>query len=583
MGGSQVTVAVCSVGDASDCLPSCLNALGAAGMEDPLLLQGVEGMASLRNRALAECRTPLIAFVDDDVLVEEGWLVTLAAQWAKIPAVFGCLGGPVTAVARPGSPRWMSDELARATSANTPHAEAGEVDAAVQTFSGGNLSFRCAALAGIGGFWPAKGTGRTRDWYSEEHHAQRELARAGWKAYFDPRLAATRIVGPGSGARSIAMGQARAGARRSLVGGSTHREYSQALRAASGALFAGVALKPSLAMERLVRAAGHGGTIAPGLVAGKTLEPASPATQFRHSIPSGTRMRRRRRSMPAIYCFHRVTDVDVPSGLAVTTAAFREQLSSLARTGRASTIEQIAGSTEAANCFAVTFDDGYADNLHLALPILEEFGIPATFFITTAHIKSGDAFWWDQVARLLNAAKSSPRDRGILELTCAGQKRAWAPREAEQLDEVHRHLVSWLQSRLPEEISETVVQLERWVGEAPDVAQDRPMTPEELRRLSGHPLATIGAHTRTHANLRFCEADRLHDELAGARRDLTELTGMETRVVAYPFGVWGADVDSAVTSAAFEEGYETGLLNGGQPTEWDRLAIPRQDPPQANT
>jgi len=44
------------------------------------------------------------------------------------------------------------------------------------------VSFRVEALLGIGGFWPVSGRPELRDWFTEEHHAQRELAAAGWSA-----------------------------------------------------------------------------------------------------------------------------------------------------------------------------------------------------------------------------------------------------------------------------------------------------------------------------------------------------------------------------------------------------------------
>ncbi|MDP3731154.1 MAG: polysaccharide deacetylase family protein [bacterium] len=44
---------------------------------------------------------------------------------------------------------------------------------------------------------------------------------------------------------------------------------------------------------------------------------------------------------------------------------------------------------------AITFDDGYADNLHHALPILKELNIPATVFVTAGNIVSGKSFYWD--------------------------------------------------------------------------------------------------------------------------------------------------------------------------------------------
>ena len=48
-----------------------------------------------------------------------------------------------------------------------------------------------------------------------------------------------------------------------------------------------------------------------------------------------------------------------------------------------------------------TFDDGYADNLHGAIQMLEHFDLPALFFITTGGISSGREFWWDELEQLI--------------------------------------------------------------------------------------------------------------------------------------------------------------------------------------
>jgi peptidoglycan/xylan/chitin deacetylase (PgdA/CDA1 family) len=49
---------------------------------------------------------------------------------------------------------------------------------------------------------------------------------------------------------------------------------------------------------------------------------------------------------------------------------------------------------------AVTFDDGYLDNLTTAKPILESHDIPGTVFVCTSAVRRGKEFWWDQLAGL---------------------------------------------------------------------------------------------------------------------------------------------------------------------------------------
>jgi len=52
----------------------------------------------------------------------------------------------------------------------------------------------------------------------------------------------------------------------------------------------------------------------------------------------------------------------------------------------------------------ITFDDGHASNLTHALPVLQEFGFSATFFVTSGHIGIRDGWMdWGQVAALESA------------------------------------------------------------------------------------------------------------------------------------------------------------------------------------
>ena len=49
----------------------------------------------------------------------------------------------------------------------------------------------------------------------------------------------------------------------------------------------------------------------------------------------------------------------------------------------------------------ITFDDGYADNFHTALPLLQEADCPATVFVTAGKIGAERDFWWDELERVI--------------------------------------------------------------------------------------------------------------------------------------------------------------------------------------
>src|SRR5262249_43098979 len=53
----------------------------------------------------------------------------------------------------------------------------------------------------------------------------------------------------------------------------------------------------------------------------------------------------------------------------------------------------------------VTFDDGYRDNFEVAVPILRERGVPATFFLPAAFLEAPRLPWWDQVAYVIKRTR----------------------------------------------------------------------------------------------------------------------------------------------------------------------------------
>lgn len=101
-----------------------------------------------------------------------------------------------------------------------------------------------------------------------------------------------------------------------------------------------------------------------------------------------------------ILLYHRVADVkDDPHLLSVSVHNFKNQIAWLKKNFQIlpllTLVEHIKSNTLNSKSICITFDDGYADNFYNALPILKQFQVPATVFITSGMIGKKNPFYWD--------------------------------------------------------------------------------------------------------------------------------------------------------------------------------------------
>ena len=110
----------------------------------------------------------------------------------------------------------------------------------------------------------------------------------------------------------------------------------------------------------------------------------------------------RRAPVFPIVTYHRVNDDGDPFFEALATDVFEQQVGWIARHYRVFTIEELVARMNRGavprNAVAITFDDGYRDNLTHAAPILARHGVPATIFLATAFIGATEVPWYDRVA-----------------------------------------------------------------------------------------------------------------------------------------------------------------------------------------
>ncbi|MEJ2691386.1 MAG: polysaccharide deacetylase family protein, partial [Deltaproteobacteria bacterium] len=235
-----------------------------------------------------------------------------------------------------------------------------------------------------------------------------------------------------------------------------------------------------------------------------------------------------------ILIYHRVTELPSdPEMLAVSPLNFRRQMEFLKRHFCIVRFEE-DWSDLGGPAVAVTFDDGYADNLLEALPVLEEVGVPATFFVSTGRIGTGREFWWHRLeAVLLREGEFPP----YFQLNDARFGRSWETDSPEQRRMLYARLVQLMREVGPERQEDWLNQLAGWAGQS-HTEQDihRCLTREELQRLAESPWATIGAHTVTHSALSALSEEKQRTEIFHSKQELERITGKAIRTFSYPFG-----------------------------------------------
>ena len=209
----------------------------------------------------------------------------------------------------------------------------------------------------------------------------------------------------------------------------------------------------------------------------------------------------------------------------------------------------------------VTFDDGYRDNHDAALPILQELGIPATFFIPTDFLERPRLPWWDHVAYVLKTTtaprlivKRTDDDASPIVIDLGAE-----PSAAARTDAIMRVIRAVLAGEVPDQAA-FLARLE----EQAEVAVDSPalgrglfMSWEHLRRLValGH---SIGSHGHGHVALASLPDAPQRRELALSRTILEAAVRTPVKAVAYPYGWPGAFSDRTLELAA-DAGYTLGF------------------------
>lgn len=220
------------------------------------------------------------------------------------------------------------------------------------------------------------------------------------------------------------------------------------------------------------------------------------------------------------------------------------------------------------NTVAITFDDGYVDNL-AAARVLHRHGLTATFFITAGCVGQGDPFWLAELRTMLDAI-SEPS----IDLQVNGGTMSVALGTPDRRRKAIRTLTTVVKAH-PIRVRESIREQLRSAAGHPAVPRCILDWNElaEMQRLG----MTIGAHTLTHPNLPNADPDDAWREIAGSKERLEGALGAPVTMFAYPNG--GAERYMTPSIAAFvqQAGFAAAVTsrNGFATHDSDAYALER--------
>ena len=262
-----------------------------------------------------------------------------------------------------------------------------------------------------------------------------------------------------------------------------------------------------------------------------------------------------------ILAYHRVADLATdPQLLAVSPANFAEQLEILRAhfnviSLREMTLRLFMGRS-ISGCVALTFDDGYADNLYGAKPLLEHHAVPATVFIATNHVGASTEFWWDELESLLLQPGTLPPsltlaigerryswelgDDGHYTQRAFEQNANWNVTDTDSASirhQIYRSLHGQLGLLSTHQRNQALVALRKWANkESTARPTHRTVTDAEFAKLATGDLVEIGAHTASHPVLSMLTPKEQESEIRQSARRLTKMLGKPIKSFAFPYG-----------------------------------------------
>lgn len=239
-------------------------------------------------------------------------------------------------------------------------------------------------------------------------------------------------------------------------------------------------------------------------------------------------------------------------------------------------ISHLNDSTLPARAAVISFDDGYADNYQIALPLLHKHQLSATFFIATGFLDGG-RMWNDTIIESIRRTRRSTLDLGKLSVF---ENSHTASLPLETLAE-KRGAIEYIlgQTKYLSGIERALVMQSIAQQCGADLPDDLMMTSDQVIQMRGAGML-IGAHTVNHPILANLPVAEVRKEISDSKHCLESLLQEEINLFAYPNGKPNIDYLAKDASVVRELGFKAGLSTawGVVDGESDLMQLPRFTP-----
>jgi peptidoglycan/xylan/chitin deacetylase (PgdA/CDA1 family) len=289
------------------------------------------------------------------------------------------------------------------------------------------------------------------------------------------------------------------------------------------------------------------------------------------------------RPSAAILMYHSVVEdprsTENTLGISRDRASFEAHMKIMATQFNPVTIDDVARFAKSGHelprqAVVVTFDDGFADNYEVALPILNRYGIPATFYIMVDAVANGVLPWYCRLRFAFNTTKNREwqhlKGERTYPLTSPEERRtaltaAWES-GARTTGSVQQEFVSGVEESLDVEPAS----LEH--GLMLDWDQVRSL------RKAGH---TVGAHTLSHPNVAQISQSEARSEILGSKKKLEAELGEPIGHFSYPHPALNPQWSEQTLQITREAGFDSAVLTTRGPVRAgdESLALKRINTP----